>query len=326
MDMGDAAASESKITIRFFGDVDAIRDADGATSFKIGQMDLFATARLNDRWQFLAETIAESGDTNEISLEVERALIQYLAPGGVRIAAGRYHTAIGYYNNAFHHGLWFQTAASRPRLFAFEDQGGLLPVHDVGLTADGPIPVPGAGLKWFAEIGNGRGAPGSDPVQSGRDQDHHKASNFALISRPAAVPGLQLGVSAYSDRYNTSPSTSTAVRIVATHAVYTQAPYEWLSEYTRIRRTATDGVDAVSHAWYLQAARQFKTVTPFLRYEDTNADAHDAEIGAIGQIRGPSVGLRVDVTPSAALKIQYGHQRNNGRTEHSVIGQVAFVF
>ena len=100
------------------------------------------------------------------------------------------------------------------------------------------------------------------------------------------VPGLQLGVSAYSDRYNTSPSTSTAVRIVATHAVYTQAPYEWLSEYTRIRRTATDGVDAVSHAWYLQAARQFKTVTPFLRYEDTNADAHDAEIGAIGQIRG----------------------------------------
>ena len=95
MDMGDAAASESKITIRFFGDVDAIRDADGATSFKIGQMDLFATARLNDRWQFLAETIAESGDTNEISLEVERALIQYLAPGGVRIAAGRYHTEIG---------------------------------------------------------------------------------------------------------------------------------------------------------------------------------------------------------------------------------------
>ena len=326
MDMGDALAPDSKISVRFFGDVDGVRDADGTTSFKIGQMDLFATARLTDRWQFLAETIAESGDSNEISLEVERALIQYLAPGGVRIAAGRYHTAIGYYNNAFHHGLWFQTAASRPSLFAFEDQGGLLPVHDVGLSADGPIPVPGAGLKWFAEVGNGRGAPGSDPVQSGRDQDRHKATNVALISRPSRVPGLQLGISTYSDRYNTSSTTSTAVRIVAAHAVYTQAPYEWLSEYARIRRTADDGIDAVSHAWYLQAARQFKTVTPFLRYEDTDTDPHDADIGTVGRVRGPSVGLRVDVTPSAALKLQISHRRNNGQVEHSVIGQVAFVF
>jgi len=36
----------------------------------------------------------------------------------------RYHTAIGYYNTAYHHSTWFQTTTGRPFLFEFEDKGG----------------------------------------------------------------------------------------------------------------------------------------------------------------------------------------------------------
>jgi len=36
---------------------------------------------------------------------------------------GRYHTAIGWYNTAYHHSAWMQTAIGRPLLFAFETTG-----------------------------------------------------------------------------------------------------------------------------------------------------------------------------------------------------------
>jgi hypothetical protein len=316
---------ESKVSVRFFGDVNVVRDPGGTTSFSLGQLDLFATARLSERWQFLAETVAEASPDNEVAIEVERALIQFLAPGGVRVAAGRYHTAIGYYNNAYHHGLWFQTSASRPRMFAFEDQGGLLPVHQVGLTADGPIPLMGTGLRWTAEIGNGHAAPGAEPVQVGRDEDRSKSVNLALISRPARFPGAQAGISFYADRFHTSPTANMDEFIVAAHVVYTQAPYEWLSEYARVRHTPDSGGDTVTRTWYVQAARQVGAATPFVRYESIDADPTDVLVGVAGRLRGPSVGLRVDVTPSAALKVQYDQRHQDGRSDRSVIAQVAFV-
>ena len=55
------------------------------------------------------------------------------------VAVGRYHTAIGYYNNAYHHGKWLQTAAERPHIYDFEDSGGLLPIHNVGVSVSGAI-------------------------------------------------------------------------------------------------------------------------------------------------------------------------------------------
>ena len=46
-------------------------------------------------------------------------------------------------------------------MYLFEDSGGVLPVHTVGVTMAGLIPQAGSlGLHWVAEIGNGRS---SDP-------------------------------------------------------------------------------------------------------------------------------------------------------------------
>src|SRR5207247_10157642 len=49
-----------------------------------------------------------------------------------------------------------QTTIDRPFIFAFEDEGGILPVHNVGLSASGQIPSGRLGLRYIAEIGNGR--------------------------------------------------------------------------------------------------------------------------------------------------------------------------
>ena len=64
-------------------------------------------------------------------------LLTYKASDYFQISFGKYNTAIGYYTNAFHRAHFFQTAISRPIMFADEDDGGILPVHNIGVTATG---------------------------------------------------------------------------------------------------------------------------------------------------------------------------------------------
>jgi hypothetical protein len=47
------------------------------------------------------------------------------------------HTPLGYWNQYYHHGAWFQATATRPEMYLFEDDGGILPVHEIGIEASG---------------------------------------------------------------------------------------------------------------------------------------------------------------------------------------------
>jgi hypothetical protein len=47
-------------------------------------------------------------------------------------------------------------------MYYFEDSGGVLPVHELGVTATGHLPGSGRfDVHWTAEIGNGSASPGS---------------------------------------------------------------------------------------------------------------------------------------------------------------------
>ena len=146
------------LQIRGFTDVDFVsfRDAGQPNTFSVGQLDLFLSSQLASDFSTVGEVVFEANEDNAIGVDVERLLLQYSPSDSFTIAAGRFHTAVGYYNAAYHHGNWFQTAVGRPFIFRFEDEGGILPVHGVGLTAQGQIPSGEVGLRWIAEISNGR--------------------------------------------------------------------------------------------------------------------------------------------------------------------------
>ena len=99
------------------------------TGFQSGEFDLFTTSRLSDHLSFLSEIVFGADATNEFSVDIERYQLTYRLNDYFSASAGRFHTAIGYYNTAFHHGNWFSTAEGRPIMYLFEDSGGLLPVH-----------------------------------------------------------------------------------------------------------------------------------------------------------------------------------------------------
>jgi hypothetical protein len=173
-------------------------------------------------------------------------LLQYSPNDLFKLSAGRYHTAIGYYNTAYHHSTWLQTATGRPFLFQFEDGGGILPIHNVDVSATGLIPSGRLQLHYIAEIGNGRASrsPLDEPVQNVVDENNGKAVNFALFATPEAVRGWQFGFSTYHDHLTPANAPRIGELIFAAHAVMVRPNFEWLNEALLIRH-ALDGSSRV---------------------------------------------------------------------------------
>jgi hypothetical protein len=321
----------TRMQLRGFGDMQfhMSNERGTASTFTIGQLDLFITSQLAADLNVVSEVVFEADDDNHYTLDVERLLLQFSPSDYFNIGIGRYHTGIGFYNNAYHHGAWFQTALGRPLLFEFEDDDGILPVHGVGLTARGRIPSGRVGLRWLAEISNGRRYGDGEAVQAVRDDNGFKAVNVALLMRPQWVPGLQTGLSVYRDEPAYALGHVNQL-IVAAHAVYQGGAFEQLNEVVTIRNTPDgSGATSTTTGLYTQLARRFGRLSPYFRYEHLSAPSDDVLFGQIGRISGPSVGARYDFRDLAALKVQWQRTTKRPgamRTVDALAAQVAFTF
>jgi hypothetical protein len=335
--------SKTLLRIRGFGDINLHGDnhKGDTTSFTLGQLNLFVTSDISERFKFLSEIIFEggpdniygvtTGQANTFGVDVERFLVEYSQNDYFKLAAGRWHTAIGYYNTAYHHSTWFQTAADRPFLFAFEDRGGILPIHSVGVSASGLIPSGRLGLHYVAEVGNGRASRSpltEEPVQNVIDDQNHKAYNLALFARPEAVPGLQVGFSAYRDLLAPANSPKVDETILAAHAVFVRPSFEWLNEALVVRHTPLGSAGTFNTpGFYTQVSKKFGSYRPYFRYQYVNAPNAEPIFPDIKLRQGPSVGIRFDASESVALKLQYDYTAL--RQQASVSGlalQIGFTF
>ncbi len=305
------------------------------SSFTIGQVNLFVTSDLSERFKFLSEIVFESDEFNNFGVDLERMLLQYSQNDYLNIAVGRFHTAIGYYNTAYHHSTWFQTTTGRPFLFEFEDKGGPLPIHNVGVSLTGRIPSGTVGLHYVVEVGNGRASRSYVPplgqtataVQNYVDENTHKAFNVALFARPEGIRGLQVGFSAYRDVLQPGVPSRIGETILAAHAVFIGSDFEWLNEALVIRHTPQGGRMFDTPGWYTQISKRFGSYRPYFRYQYMNAADGEPVYPDIGLRAGPSVGLRYDPTDFVALKFQYDY--TSLRAQQAINGlalQAGFTF
>jgi hypothetical protein len=299
--------SKTLLRIRGFGDISLHGDTQkgDTTSFSLGQLDLFVTSDVSDKFRFLSEIVFEGGpdkiygttegETNTFGVDVERYLLQYSHNDYFNLSAGRGHTAIGYYNTAYHHSSWLQTTTGRPFLFEFEDRGGILPVHMVGVSLSGQIPSGSLGLHYVAEVGNGRASRtplDEEPVQNVIDDQNHKAFNLAAFARPEA------------------PANSPKVgeTIMAAHAILIRPKFEWLNEALLDRHTLS-GTPSVFNTpgFYTQMSRQWGSYRPYFRYQYLNVANNEPVFSDVDLRHGPTLGLRFDASESVALKFQYDY-------------------
>ena len=325
------------LSIRGFGDFGVYADNQrgGSAAFGMGELNLFITSNLSDRVKFLSELVFENQSSsamvsNDFNVDVERALLQYSYDDHMKISMGLDHTAIGYYNTAYHHSAWMQTALDRPFLFSFEDRGGILPLRQVGVSVSGQIPFTNWDLHYVAEVGNGRSSRVSltTGVEVPVDVNNDLSENFALFLRPQSIPGLQVGFSAYRETLSPNKAERVGENIWDAYAVLDRKGFEWLNEGLVIRHN----LFGTSHIYetpgfYTQLSKRIGSYTPYFLYEYVNAPAFDPIFPEVGLRTGPSAGLRYDATESVALKVQYDHTMLRRQQAINGLGlQVGFTF
>ena len=307
----------------------------GPTStFEFGEFDMFATARLTDRVSALAEVLFTTGPNNFISLDLERLYIKYQPNDYFAATVGRIHTAIGYYNTAFNRGDYFQTTIGRPAMFEFDDQGGFLPLQDLGIVLNGQVPSGKLGLHYVFELTNGR-AYGADaqPAQNGSDGNNSKAVNFGLSIKPEQISGLTVGFSVRHD-YLTDPlNLHVSELLPVVYAVFTNSNYEWLNEGMYVTHKLPGGAAFHTPGFYTQFSRRIGHIRPYFRYSYVNAPdndpiyGNDLELPTVGRINGPTVGMRYDFTGHTAFKLQYDREDARGELPtNGGSGQFDFTF
>jgi hypothetical protein len=318
-----------EMLVRAFGSVDwsATQKPDTPSSFALGQFDLFVTASLNDRVSVLAEIVLEaSGANTQVVTDLERLQLTFRADDALQLSAGRYHTGIGFYNTAFHHGSYFETPIGRPRIFDFEDEGGVLPIHEVGLSARGVVPNTGTALRYLAEVGNGRTWTTVESAE-GRDRNGAKSTNVGVSLRPERWGGLELGASFYRDQVRDAAASDVRLRIAAAYAVYRTTAAEVLAEWLRLSYRTADGLASHSSAGYVQASRAWGMARPYYRFDRLAIDPATPFIGDFGSSRSHIVGVRVDPAMWIGLKAQYERTNEAGiRGFNAARIQLVFVF
>jgi hypothetical protein len=306
----------------------------GKRSFQIADLHLFVTAKLSDDWNVLSELLITSDFSNEASAELDRLVIQYNPSKYLRVGMGKFNGAVGYYPNQFHRAKFYQTATGRPLMFSDEDNGGILPVHQVGITVQGEIPSGPLGLHYIGEISNGRSfSETSAEVQNWSDGNNGKAINAGLFVRPDHVVGLEAGFTVYHDKLEPDALGSVPERIWAAHVVYITPSFELLNEVAVLtHELESNDTTATSKAFYTQLSHRFGIVRPYVRYEYQDVPVTDPVFGvgdvviATGVRKAVSGGLNFGIHDFAVIKVQFDRALQYGVWANGAHFQLAFAF
>lgn len=323
------AGPSSPVFVRAFGAVNwgALDKPSTANSFALGQLALFATAALSERVSVLAEIVMEGSRDTRVITDLERLELTFRFNDNLHVSAGRYHTGIGFYNTAFHHSAYFETLVERPRVFKFEDEGGVMPVHELGVSARGIVPRTGGALSYMAEIGNGRSwDTRGEEIESAPDTNNAKSTNVGLVLRPERWRGLEAGGSFYRDRIPRADMRPVDNRIAALYGVYRTPTTEIMAEWLRLSY-ATAEATHVNHAGYVQASRAWGRIRPYYRYDRLMVSPETPLIGFADTYEANIVGVRLDTPHWAGIKLQY-ERSSQGHVQgiNAVRTQLVFVF
>ena len=292
--------------------------------FALGTLDIYLTPEFGDRGKSIIELAFEYDTDGSLAVDLERLQFGNTFSDALTLWTGRFHTPYGNWNTAFHHGPQIQTSASRPRFIEFEDKGGLLPTHAVGLLASGSLRAGAGKLQYDAYLANGNSiTEGVLDFNAFKDDNTNKLVGANLrYAFGGTLEGLTLGVHALSqqvDRHavagDPDPAknvsfTSTKMNVYGAFAVLDQGNWEVISEYYRFRNEDLSGATGFHSSWagFAQVGYTLgEKWTPYLRLEKAVLDQADNYF--LGQLSGrtyqrQALGLRYDLNEVTALKIE----------------------
>lgn len=304
--------------------------------FGFGTLSFYMTPQFTEHVKALFE-LAFEGDNGGLATDLERVQIGYVFNDAFTLWAGRFHTPYGYYNTAFHHGAQIQTTVTRPKFLDFEDKGGILPAHSVGLMADGRTPLGQGKLIYDAYLTNGSRI--SDANGSGvqdfnfiNDSNGTRGLGATLGYR---VGGIQAGVHLLRDDVdsydaNKIITAETRVNMMGGYGVYDDNDWEAMLEYYRWsnKDNRNGGSSISSSAYFAQLGKTVGQWTPFARIEKTKLDQNDhffADQASGRSYKRSLIGVRYDLDPKAAIKFEAGKVKQTD-VDNADYGEVRLQF
>ncbi len=329
---------DPRVRVLGFGDLNyLVTELDRQEGFRMGQMVGHVIADLDERFTFFGE-VSLTGKDNGYSVEVERALVRYDFSDEFKIGVGRFHTPVGYWNTAFHHGSWLQTSVARPEMIKFGSR--FMPTHFVGVIAEGAIPVSSVGLSsasslglsYRVGIGNGRAENIARAGDAG-DFNDRRAWLARVQSRPISIVGLEVGATFYSDRLLAPDMTEANERIYALHAVWDRDAPEILAEYAHVSHDPVTGAGDFqgSDGYYVQVGYRlpgrYTGLKPYARIEQVVVPSEAYVFAPLAlNYDGIVVGVRYDPALFLALRLEYRYEQFEGlETTNSLYAQARFV-
>ncbi len=322
--------SEPEFNILGFGDISYVsQDGNNEDGFFVGQAVAHLTASLSDSFGVFGE-FSLTGKDSEYSVEAERLMVKFDFSDRFKLSAGRYHSPIGYWNSAFHHGAWLQTTISRPEVVKFGSK--LVPIHFVGVLLEGALPSGDLGLSYKVGFGNGRHGNIARAGDAG-DINSDKAWLVQLSSKPKRMFGLELGMDIYSDEVTLPASPNVDETTITAYAAWTKESPEVIFEYMHSEHKLVNDSSASGdvNAWYGQVAYRLsgkhRLWKPYVRVEQTDVDSSDPLLGGEGLDYDAGVlGVRWDFNPYAAIKAEYRNEEfSDAGRENNFRLQISFV-
>ena len=321
---------DPRVRVLGFGDLNyLVTDLDRPEGFRLGQMVGHVIADIDDRLTFFSE-VSVTGEDDGYSIEAERALVRYDFSDALKISVGRFHTAVGYWNAAFHHGSWLQTSVARPEMIKFGSR--FIPIHFVGLVVEGILPASPLGLGYSVGVGNGRAANIARAGDAG-DVNDQRAWVARVRSRPVSIAGLEVGASFYADRLLAPGGTDANERIYALHATWDRDAYEILAEYAHVSHDPVTGTGDFpgSDGYYVQFGYRlrgsFSELKPYVRAEQVVVPTGAFVLAPLAlNYDGVVVGVRYDPGAFLALRLEYRwEQFETLESTNSLYAQASFV-
>lgn len=300
--------------------------------FNLGTVDFYLNPEFSGGAKALIELAFEpDGSNGAIGPDVERLQVGYSLTDKMTVWVGRFHTPYGYWNTAFHHGGQLQTSIYRPRFIDFEDKGGIMPAHTMGMWLRGSADV-GASAKFVYDLYSGNGPriykdDHLDPNLLRADREGSMVGgNLALKFTEGSMDGLIVGLHAFKSPVNTvstdaytdgstAPANRTDVSMNGGYVVVDNSSFQLDAEFYNFANNNKDVTTGNSTGTYNSSAYfvmagipVHQKYLPFVRYESTKFDSKDNyfqdQANGKTNYHRSSVGLRYELEEKAALKIE----------------------
>ncbi len=296
------------------------------TNFKIGDTDILGIFA-KENFEILMEVFIEQPDN---FVDFERLYVRWEKFDIFRITLGKFHPSLGYASMKWHHGLHLMTIPDRPQIINFEDEGGPLLAHGVGIRVDGLKKAGRVFVGYSFDIINGNQHFGAD---NSSDFDKYKSVFAKLYIKPThfseiGISGAYDPTDVYSELLNKRVKTTN--RILGLNLVYDKpGGAEFIAEYHKIDELISDksawgGFILISYP--LIKGRNIYEFRPFLLLEKIDwetgnewfinvlerlrLEEEEDEYTALAKKTGYTLGFKLSFNPLIALKLSYTYSDN----------------